>query len=89
MDEDSGNGHLFVVIDVEKFMTAKERKERMAYFYNSVKACGEEGKIFMPGEIEYDKLRIAENTVQISSKQFEEVNAVAEEVGVNSRLEYV
>jgi L-2-hydroxycarboxylate dehydrogenase (NAD+) len=86
MDENSGNGHLFVVIDVDKFMTAEEKKERIAYFYHAVKDCGEEGKIFMPGEIEYNKLRKSETTVQISTKQFEEVNAVAEEVGATARL---
>ena len=86
MEEDSGNGHLFVVIDLDKFMTDEEKKERIAHFYNAVKACGEEGKIFMPGEIEYIKMKKAVDTVRISNKQFEEVNAVAEEVGAISRL---
>lgn len=86
MDEDSGNGHLFVVIDVDKFMTTEEKYERIAHFHEAVKACGEEGKIFMPGEIEYIKMRNAVKSVQISVKQFEDVNAVAEEVGAVSRL---
>ena len=86
MDQDSGNGHLFIVIDVNKFMTAKEKQERIAHFYEAVKSCGEDSKIFMPGEIEYNKLEKATESVQISSKQFEEVNAVAEEVGVKARL---
>lgn len=87
MDEDSGNGHLFIVVDLDKFMTSEEKKARISHFYDSVKACGEEGKIFMPGEIEYNKLRKSVTTIQISNKQFEEVNAVAEEVGISSRLE--
>ena len=87
MEEDSGNGHLFVVIDLDKFMTAEEKKQRIAHFYKAVKACGEEGKIFMPGEIEYNKLKKSGTTVQISNKQFDEVNAIAEEVGISSRLE--
>lgn len=86
MEEDSGNGHLFIVIDVDKFMTADEKKVRIAHFYEAVKACGEEGKIFMPGEIEYNKLEKTTETVQISSKQFDDVNAVAEEVGAAARL---
>ena len=89
MDEDSGNGHLFVVIDLDKFMTAEEKKERISHFYRAVKACGEEGKIFMPGEIEYNKLRKAESSVEISNKQFEEVNALAEEVRTIFRLETI
>ena len=86
MDEDSGNGHLFIVIDLEKFMTPQEKHIRIAHFYQAVKACGEEGKVFMPGEIEYNKMKNSVDTIQISSKQFEEVNAVAEEIGVISRL---
>ena len=86
MDEDSGNGHLFVVIDLDKFMTAEEKKSRISHLYNSVKACGEEGKIFLPGEIEYNKLKSSDTTVQISSKQFEDVNAVAAEVGSSLSL---
>lgn len=86
MDEDSGNGHLFIVIDVDKFMTADEKKVRIAHFYEAVKACGEDGKVFMPGEIEYNKLEKATDTIQISFKQFEDVNAVAEEVGASARL---
>lgn len=86
MEEDSGNGHLFVVIDLDKFMTADEKRERIAHFYEAVKACGEKGKVFMSGEIEYIKMKKTTKTVQISSKQFEDVNAVAEEVGIISRL---
>ena len=86
MDENSGNGHLFIVIDVDKFMTIEEKSARIAHFYEAVKACGEEGKVFMPGEIEYNKLEKASQTVQISIKQFEDINAIAEEVGVVARL---
>lgn len=87
MERDSGNGHLFIVIDIEKFMSQEEHKKRLSHFYKSVKACGEEGKIFMPGEIEYNKLKNTSSIVQISVKQFEEVNALAEEIGINKRLQ--
>lgn len=86
MDEDSGNGHLFVVIDIDKFMTAEEKRERIAHFYKAVKACGDEGKVFMPGEIEYNRMKNNVDSVQISIKQFEDVNEVALEVGIHSRL---
>ena len=86
MDEDSGNGHLFVLIDVDKFMNESERHSRIETFYKSVKACGEEGKVFMPGEIEYNHMRENTDSVYISSKQLEDINAVAEEVGTLTRL---
>ena len=88
MDEDSGNGHLFIVIDVDKFMTVDEKKARITRLYDAVKSCGEEGKIFMPGEIEYNNLRNSYDTILISPKQFEDVNAVAEEVGAKNKLKY-
>jgi len=89
MDEDSGNGHLFIAIDLDKFMTPDEKRKRIHHFYKAVKSCGEEGKVFMPGEIEYIKMKNAVETVQISSKQFEDVNAIAKEVGVSSRLKEI
>lgn len=88
MDEDSGNGHLFIVIDVDKFMTEDEKKARITRLYDAVKSCGEEGKIFMPGEIEYNNLRNSYDTILISPKQFEDVNAVAEEVGAKNKLKH-
>lgn len=86
MNEDSGNGHLFVVIDVDKFMSADEMRKRISHFYAAVKACGEEGRVFMPGEIEYLRMKDSVNSIQISIKQFDDVNEVAEELGIVSRL---
>ena len=86
MDEDSGNGHLFVVIDVDKFMNADEMRKRLSHFYAAVKACGEEGRVFMPGEIEYLRMKDSVSSIQISVKQFDDVNEVAEELGTVSRL---
>ena len=86
MDEDSGNGHLFVVIDVDKFMNDDEMRKRISHFYAAVKACGEEGRVFMPGEIEYLRMKDSVSSIQISVKQFDDVNEVAEELGTVSRL---
>ena len=86
MEEDSGNGHLFVVIDVDKFMSSDEKHERLCHFYDAVKACGEEGKVFMPGEIEYLNMENAVDSIQISIKQFDDVNGTAEELKIQSRL---
>lgn len=86
MDEDSGNGHLFVMIDVGKFMTADKRRERICHFYEAVKSCGEDGQVFMPGEIEYNRMKNSKESVQISTKQFEEINNVVAEIGIHNRL---
>jgi L-2-hydroxycarboxylate dehydrogenase (NAD+) len=86
MEVDSGNGHLFIAIDVEKFMPRNVLYDRVRLFYNSVRACGEDGKIFMPGEKEYITMRECTNEVNISEKQFEEINAAIAEIGCSSKL---
>lgn len=89
MDAPSGNGHMFIVFDVARFMTPQEHAERLDFFYDAVKACGEEGCVWMPGEKELTKAAVQTDTVEISAKQFEEINAAAESVGAAGRLEEV
>ena len=89
MEEDSNNGHLFVLIDVKRFMDGDELNERVNHFYEAVRACGEEGTVMLPGEPGYRKMAEQTDAVTISAKQFEEVNDVAASVGVKARLEEV
>lgn len=87
LDEDSGNGHLFVVIDAERFLTQEQLNNEIIRFREKVKQCGPEGKIFMPGEKEYDFRRTHQDAVEISQKQFDEINEIVDSIGVNARLE--
>ena len=87
VETDSGNGHLFLLIDVDRFMSAEEKRERLAMFREAVKACGEEGAVLLPGERGYRRSAEQNRTVELSRKQFDEINASAERVGAVSRLE--
>lgn len=89
MKADSNNGHLFVVIDTKRFMNTEELNKRVDYFYEAVKACGDEGAVMLPGEPGYRKMAEQVNAVTISAKQFEEVNEIAASVGAKARLEEV
>ena len=89
MEQYSNNGHLFVVIDIKRFMSTTELKERVDHFYDAVKNCGEEGTVMLPGEPGYKKMAEQIYAVNISAKQFEEVNEIAESLGVSARLENV
>lgn len=89
MEENSGNGHLFVVIDTKHFMSAEELNERVNHFYKSVKDCGEDGAVLLPGEPGYIKMAEQTDAVTISSKQFEDINEIAKSVGASARLEEV
>lgn len=86
MDADSNNGHLFVVIDTKRFVSTEELNERVNHFYQSVKLCGEEGKVMLPGEPGYRKMAEQVDVVTISDKQFEEINEIAASVGTQARL---
>ena len=88
MDEDSGNGHLFILIDVQKFMTEDELRARLQNFRSAVKNCGEPGHIRMPGERGYISFDEHEKSVELSIKQIEEVNEIAVLVGAKRRLKY-
>lgn len=89
MEEDSNNGHLFVVIDTKRFMSEEALNGRVNYFYESVKACGEEGVVMLPGEPGYKKMVEQTEAVTISEKQFQEINEIAASVGAKARLEEV
>lgn len=89
MDEDSGNGHLFILIDVKHFMSEDELKERLAFFHRAVKECGAEGAVLMPGERGFASYEEHAESVEISEKQIEEIQAVAEELAVRARLECI
>ncbi len=89
MDSDSGNGHFFLLIDVDRFMTPEERTERLSAFRAAVKACGEEGTVLLPGERGYRRTMEQSRTVELSRKQFEEINESAESAGIFRRLESV
>ena len=86
-NNDSGNGHLFILIDVHKFMSVRELTERLEYLHKSVKACGSPGSIFMPGELEYNRLKDNIDTIQLSEAQFDDVNGIACSLNSKYRLE--
>lgn len=82
MDEDSGNGHLFIIIDVQRFLDSSEIKDLTSQFRAAVKQCGPAGMVFMPGEKEY--LHRAEEAAifSISKQQFEDINKALTSIGV-------
>ena len=89
MEEDSGNGHLFIVIDIDKFMSPDIKESRINNLYETVKLCGEPGKVFMPGEIEYNKLYNNADTIEISRKQFDEINNMISDLGCYNYLKAI
>lgn len=89
MNADSNNGHLFVVIDTKRFINCEELNRRIDLFCESVRSCGEEGAVMLPGEPGYRKMAEQTDAVIISEKQLEEINEIAASTGAKARLEEV
>lgn len=89
MKEDSGNGHLFVIIDTKRFWKKEELNSCVDHFYSAVKSCGEEGAVMLPGEPGYKMMEKQTDVVTISLKQLQEINETAANLGIEARLEEV
>lgn len=87
MDADSGNGHLFILLDARRFLDGDGLKAEMEAFCGRVKQCGPEGAVFMPGEKEYRFREEHPDWVELSDKQVGEVNEAAAAVSAGARLE--
>jgi len=86
MDQFSNNGHLFILIDVKKFMTDEELYQRVDYLYKSVVACGNKGDIKLPGGHRYENMKEQTDKVELPEKQIEDINEIAEHLGISMRL---
>jgi L-2-hydroxycarboxylate dehydrogenase (NAD+) len=80
------NGHLFIALDIEKFMditTFKERLDELVKMVKSVPRIDESKEILLPGEIEWTKrLKQEEDSVRLTSQVHGVVKTLCEEYGV-------
>lgn len=86
LDEDSGNGHFFIAIDTERYIKKNDLENKMKSFRERVKSCGSEGVVFLPGEKEYGVREKHNDTIEISTTQFIEINEVLSAMGIDKTL---
>lgn len=87
MDNDSRNGHLFILIDPHFFLSDEEIREKRDFFQKEVKLCGDEGKVLMPGERGFNSFREHVDYSEISEAQYNEINELADDMDLSGRLE--
>ncbi len=87
LNEDSRNGHMFIVINKSFFLNKSEYRDKIDFLWDAVRNCGNEGSVFLPGEKGDILSGNKEGTIELSDKQIEEINAIAEEMGINDRIE--
>ncbi|MDR1800536.1 MAG: Ldh family oxidoreductase [Lachnospiraceae bacterium] len=80
-------GHFMLCLNPEFFLTKDEYEIRMNYLIDKVKSCGDEGKIFMPGELEF----LCEETnpvyVALSDTMLNDINSLAKTLEIDQRLQ--
>ena len=84
----SGYGHLFIAIDIGRFMTMDDYEKKINVLVSNIKKCGDPDKVLMPGERSYQMSMKNGIDVSLSQKQVEEVNALASQLGVTDSLIY-
>lgn len=83
----SRHGHMMLVIDIKQLMSISEYEEKISDFIKNIKACGEPGKIYMPGERSRLKALKNREAVELKDKQIDDFNILVERLGVDNRLE--
>ncbi len=86
MDTYSNNGHFFILIDTNAFMSSEELYNKVDNLYKSVKGCGLEGAVMLPGEPGFVKMHEQTECVTIPQKQIDDVNETAAQLGLSFRL---
>lgn len=76
-------GHFLCAINPEFFIDYEEYILRIEHFIESIKACGDPGNIFMPGEHAYLNAKKNKDSVYVTDSIVQEVNQLADTLDVN------
>jgi L-2-hydroxycarboxylate dehydrogenase (NAD+) len=82
----SDYGHLLLVINISSFLDIKEYLDKMDYLTKRMKECGEENHVFLPGEHSYNLFNSSLGIVNVSNKQVNEINTLAQSLGIKEQL---
>lgn len=82
----SRHGHALLAINIEALMPYEEYLQKIDTLIGHVRACGEAGKVLLPGEIEFSAAQQNRETVEINARQTAEFNALAESMGIGDAL---
>ena len=75
----SRNGHVFILFDIARFMDGDAYRASFETLLGRVRECGEE--VLLPGERGFAAAATCDGVVKVTPKQYEEINALAGELG--------
>ncbi len=82
----SGSGHLFIVLDPTRFLSREEYAERFDRLEKNTRACGDEGRVRLPGDSYDEALARNDQTVNLPDVQITEINDLGRSMGLDIRL---
>ena len=77
----SRQGHMVMVINPVFFMGRAEYFQRMSKLIYNIKASGNMGNVYIPGEKSFEKSVSNDTTVSLKQDLIDEINALADEAG--------
>jgi L-2-hydroxycarboxylate dehydrogenase (NAD+) len=77
-------GHFILAINIDSFIDFTEYLDKMDYLTKRVKECGEESHIYLPGEHSFSLFN--SEIVNISDKQVNEINSLANSLGIKEQI---
>jgi L-2-hydroxycarboxylate dehydrogenase (NAD+) len=84
--EKSKVGHFMIAVNIDAFMDRQEYEAKLEELIESVKACGEEGAVMMPGERAYNNYLSNLETVDVKENIIDGVNKLAAKLGIEERV---
>ena len=76
----SRHGHFFAAIDISRLMPEEEYARKILELERNLKSCGEDDRIFLPGERSRRKAQENSETVEIGDRQAKDFDALIGEV---------
>lgn len=87
LDRPQNIGHFFMAISIENYMSIDDFKERMDMMVRRIKESNKAAgvnRIYMPGEIEYEKnIELQKTGITLTEEVVNELNDLAERLGIS------
>ena len=82
----SSHGHLLMAIDISKLMLYEEYLAKINALKKRMHECGDDGKVWIPGERSYTLASQSGDSVEIKDNLIKDMQSLADKFGIRRRL---
>lgn len=83
ISEESGNGHVFLVVDLKRFLSTEDYLAKMDYLIDMIKASGEVGDVMLPGENWDELAQKNHDSIELPQVQLNEINRILQKYSLS------